>query len=112
MTFEVENRSGATIVRLSGDLTGRDEGKLVKAVAEMLDREGAKIVVDLAEVSVVSSAGLGDLVRLAAQANSQDGRFILANLTPFVADVIRNTQLNKFFDLAEDVDTALAQLGS
>jgi anti-anti-sigma factor len=59
---------------------------------------------------MVTSAGLGDLVRVTAQANSQGGRVVLANLTPFVSGVLDTTRLSAFFEISANVDSAIAKL--
>jgi anti-sigma B factor antagonist len=110
MNIEVENRSGVAIVRLQGDLTGKDGGKFVKAVTDLLDNGVLRVVLDLSHVPMVTSAGLGELVRLTAQANTQGGRILLADVGPFVAGVLETTKLNAFLEAAADVDAAVAKL--
>jgi anti-anti-sigma factor len=110
MTISVEIRGAVSIVRLVGDLNGKDEGRFVRAVTDILDRRDARIVIDLGGVPMVSSGGLGELVRVTAQANSQGSRLLLANLTPFVDAVLRTTKLNTFFGISGDVDAAAAEL--
>lgn len=110
LNIEVEQRKGATVIRLTGELDGTDDNALVKTVRARLDQPDARIVLDLGGVSFIGSAGLGDLVRITAQANSQGGRILLANLTPFAADLLGATGLDKFFETCPDVDAALAQM--
>jgi anti-sigma B factor antagonist len=110
MTIDIESRSGVSVVRLHGDLTGKDEGKFVKAVANLLYGGTSRVVLDLAQVPMVTSAGLGELVHLTAQANTQGGRILLANVTPFVAGVLDTTKLNAFLEVCPDVDSAIAKL--
>ncbi|HVP13079.1 MAG TPA: STAS domain-containing protein [Phycisphaerae bacterium] len=110
MTIEVEDRSGVAIVRLHGDLTAKDGGKFVKAVTDLLDRGTTRVVLDLAHVAMVTSAGLGELVHVTAQANTQGGHIVLANVMPFVAGVLETTKLNAFLETYPDVDGAVAKL--
>lgn len=110
MTIEVEDRAGISIVRPKGDLGGTDGGKFVKTVSDLLDRSDARIVIDLAHVPMVTSAGLGELVRVTAQANAQGGRLVLANITPFVTGVLETTKLNAFLQTSPDLAAAIAGL--
>jgi anti-sigma B factor antagonist len=73
---------------------------------------GAKVVLDLSGVTYVSSAGLGDLVRVTALANTRQARVSLAGLVPFVDGVLKATRLDRFFDIAPDVDVAINRLTS
>lgn len=110
MTIDVEKRGAFSIVRLGGDLNGTDGGRFVQTITGLLDSRDAKIVVDLGEVPMVSSSGLGDLVRITAQANAQGSRLLLANLTAFVEAVLRTTKLDTFLRVCPDVDAAIAEL--
>jgi anti-anti-sigma factor len=110
MTLDVEDRGGVTVVRLTGDLAGRDAGRFVKTVSGLLDRGMIHIVLDLGRVPLVTSAGLGELVRVTAQANTQGGRLMLAGVKPFVAGVLETTKLDQFFEVCPDVETAVERL--
>jgi anti-anti-sigma factor len=111
MTIDVEDRSGVTIVRLRGEFGSEYPGRFVRTVTELLQGPQTRIVVDLSEVSYMSSTGLGELVRVTAQANTQEGRVVLAEPSPFVRGVLETTQLHRFFELHPTVDQALAALG-
>ena len=110
LLIDMEDRSGVSVLRLKGDLTGTDDGALVGTVKRLLETQGARVVLDMGQVSFMSSAGLGDLVRITAQANTQGSRVLLANLAPFVRNVLSATRLEDFFEVRDDVDTALEGL--
>jgi anti-sigma B factor antagonist len=110
MTTSVETHGAISIVRLAGDLNAKDDGKFVRTITDLLDRGDAQIVIDLGGVPMVTSGGLGELVRVTAQANAQGSRILLANIPPFVEAVLRTTKLNTFFSVCPSVDAAVAQL--
>ncbi len=110
LTIEIEDRAGASLVRLQGELTDRSGQDLVDAAKRLLEKDGARVILDLGQVSFMGSSGLGDLVKLTAQANSQGSRIILTNLTPFVSGLLNTTRLDKFFEVCPDVEAALARL--
>lgn len=110
LRIDTEEQSGASVVRLEGELTETGGQALVNTVKRLLEKDGGCVVLDMGGVPFVSSSGLAELVRITAQANSQGGRAVLANLTPFVSDILSTTKLNQFFDICTDVDAALAQL--
>lgn len=109
MDYDVREVAGVSVVRITGELRAGD-ASLIDVVQPHIDRPSARVVLDLSGVAYVSSAGLGELVRLAAQANSQRAGFTLAALSPFVAGVLETTQLNRFFDTAPDVESAIRKL--
>jgi len=110
MTTNVEKRGVVSIIRLVGDLNAKDEGRFIRTVTGLLDDRNARIVIDLGGVPMVTSGGLGELVRVTAQANSQSSRILLANLTPFVEAVLRTTKLNTFLPTRSSVDAAVTEL--
>ena len=111
MSIEIERRGEIAILKPTGHLTGGADNDLIKAIRPLIEQRGARVVLDLGGVEYVSSAGLGDLVRITAQANSQSARVVLAQPAPFVAGVLATTRLDRFFEIAPDIETAIKKLG-
>jgi anti-sigma B factor antagonist len=112
MKTELEQKGSVSVVRLSGELKGgADEHAWADQVTNLIDTGRVKVVMDMGGVFYVSSAGLGQLVRVIALANSQGAKVVLSNLTPFVAGVLTTTGLNKFFEVHSDVDSAVGKIG-
>jgi anti-anti-sigma factor len=107
MDIRLDEIDGATIAYLNGDLTGPACEQVSEALSDILAERGTRMVVDLSNVKLVSSAGLSALVGLTAQANLQESRLVLANANAYVSNVIELTRLNKFFDMAPSVDAAI-----
>ncbi len=107
----IEDRSGVSVLRLTGELLATDDAVFADAVMPLVEQgTKSRIILDLGGVSLISSVGLGTLVRVTAQVNSRGGRMLLANLKPFVADVLKVTNLDKFFETCESVEDALEKL--
>jgi len=112
MEPKVDMKSGVAIVHLSGELRGEDGGSFTGVVEKLLDAATPRVVLTLADVTYVSSAGLGELVRVAARANSQSARMALSQPSPFVAGVFKATRLDKFFEIFPTTDAAIAALST
>ncbi len=110
MNIEMDNRDGVSFVRLAGELRGADDAHWFGRLKAFLDEPDARLIMDLEKVTYINSSGLGKLVQLAARANSQGGRLILSNASPFVRGVIQATGLNRFFELADTTDQALSRI--
>jgi anti-anti-sigma factor len=110
MEINVDNRDGIHVVQLEGNLEATETTDFAETVTALLVGRGVRIVIDLAAVKFISSTALNDLVRVAAQANIQESRVVLAQPSPFVAGVLQTTQLDRFFDLAPSVEEALERL--
>ncbi len=94
-SFHEEKQILATLERLGGVIDSR---------------ENVKMVLDLAKVESLSSAGLGRLVALLKKAVRGGGTLCLASLRDEIRelfDVMRLTQIFKLFPTTEDAVTAL-----
>ena len=111
-TIDVDEREGVTILQLRGDL-GEPEGfELIARVNEALSDRGALAVIDMSGVSHMNSAGIASLVRVVAQANTQEQRVVLAGPTPLVAGVFAATRLDRFFEVFATTDDALRKIAN
>jgi anti-anti-sigma factor len=92
-----ERGNQVTTVTCHGKLVS-DATKEIKEAVRALIPLGGRIVVDLADVSSLDSAGLGALVGLKVSAINQ-GYCILefANMTPRVLELLRITHLTQMF---------------
>ncbi len=110
MELNIRDERGIKIVTLSGELSGDPEDDFVHPITDLFGGPQTRIVIDLSGVPFLNSTALNDLVRVTAQAHVQEARVVLAGLTPFVAGVMKTTQLDRFFDIAPTVMEASNRL--
>ena len=83
-------------------------------IGEQLQRAapgaGWKIAIDLAQVTLLASAGLGMLVALGNEAKTNKGRQMIANASPEILQVLKLTRLDKVVPVAKDLDAAMKKL--
>jgi anti-sigma B factor antagonist len=99
-----------TVVRLT--LTGCEaidsaNAAAVKAKALELLGSAPDVVVDLSGVEFLDSAGVGVLVGLFRNSRVHGGRARFCGLTPGVRSVLELIQLDRIFELYDDVETAI-----
>lgn len=111
MKLHVEERGKSKVVWLNGSMTGGDDQDWVAQVTRLLDESAGGVVMEMSQVTYISSAGLGDLVRITALANTQGVKMTLASVSPFVDAVLKTTHLDRFFEICKDLDAAMAKLG-
>ncbi|MCE7974646.1 MAG: anti-sigma factor antagonist [Leptolyngbya sp. PLA1] len=68
---------------------------------------GGRLIVDLTEVELLTSAGLGMLVQLRVSCEAGKGRLVLCGVAPVIRDVLRITRLDKVIPARDDVTAAL-----
>lgn len=73
-------------------------------------RDNRTIVLDLAELEYVSSAGLRCFMLAAKEARTQGGKLVLAALRPMVQEIFHISRFNMLFEIHPTVREALASL--
>jgi len=110
MKVSTSRNNGVCVLSLAGDLLGDSEAALLSAIGDLIEEGENRFVVDLNGVGFMNSAGLGELVRVTAQVNLREGQLVLTNVSPFIAGVLRATSLDRFFNVCNTMDEALASL--
>jgi anti-sigma B factor antagonist len=108
--MQIEQRAVGDVVVL--DLKGRvtlGEGdELLKdKVNSLLQQNSKKIVLNLAEVPYIDSAGLGEIVRTYTTVSRQGGSLKLLNLTKRITDLLSITKLLTVFETFESENDAV-----
>ena len=107
MDTKVRQVDGVTVLDLSGKITlGEASGKLRSAVQDALSGS-KKILLNLADVNYIDSAGLGELVSAYTTVKNAGGELKLLNLTKKVRDLLVITKLLTVFDVKDNEAEAL-----
>lgn len=100
---------GVTILDISGKITlGAASAELRGVVTDALAKGEKKIVLNLAEVGYVDSAGLGELVSAYTTVKNAGGTLKLLKLTKKVSDLLVITKLVTVFETFDDESAAVA----
>ena len=107
MDTKVRHVEGVTVLDLSGKITlGEASGKLRSAVQDAL-QGSKKILLNLADVNYIDSAGLGELVSAFTTVKNAGGELKLLNLTKKVRDLLVITKLLTVFDVKDNEQEAI-----
>jgi anti-sigma B factor antagonist len=99
--MQIEERSAGdvTILDLKGKITLGDGDELLKdKIASLIQQGRKKILMNLAEVPYIDSAGLGELVRTYTTVSRQGGHLKLLSLTKRITDLLAITKLLTVFE--------------
>ena len=98
---------GVTVLDFVGSITLGDESNQLRAkIWEVLGKGKSKIVLDLAGVSYIDSAGVGMLMAGYASARNQGATLKLANLAKKFREILNITKLVTIFDTYDSADAA------
>ncbi len=97
-----------TILDLHGKiLIGEGDEALRDAVNKAVDGGKTKLLLNLADVPYVDSAGLGEIVRCYTTVSRKGGKLKLINLTKKIQDLLSITKLLTVFEVFEAEDEAV-----
>src|ERR1039457_1664408 len=100
--------NGVLVLQLAGRVTlGEGSSLLRTKLKDVLSEGKTRIVLALAEVSYIDSAGLGALVAGFTSAQNQGANLKLANLTKRFNETLNITKLVTVFDVFDTADQAI-----
>lgn len=101
--------NGVTVIDIDGRVVlGEESNSFREKVKSLLAAGKKKIVLNLANVSYIDSAGLGTLVATFHSARSQGATLKLANLGQKFKEVLQVTKLMTVFDTYENEASAIS----
>jgi anti-sigma B factor antagonist len=99
---------GVVLLRASGDLDAYTAPGLRIRLHEVTSGETELVIVDLANLTFIDSAGLGTLVGAHRRMQEGGGRLRIVRPPPLVARAFKLTGLDEVLDLRDDREQALA----
>ncbi len=109
MDFKTRTVNSITIL----DLNGRFDSYTAPAISNWVDETataGAKILINLAEVSFIDSSALAVLIKGLKRSRQQQGDLVLCSLQSPVRVIFELTRLDKAFNIYATENEALAAL--
>jgi anti-sigma B factor antagonist len=108
MEMNERESGGVTILDLSGRITQGGGDLVLKDKLQSLVQQGRKnVLLNLADVSYIDSAGLGALVSAHTTLTREGGRVKLANVTKRLQDLLSITKLHLVFDTFDSEEAAV-----
>jgi anti-sigma B factor antagonist len=102
-----------TIIDINGKMTLGEGDELLRDKVNSLVQQGQKkMVLNLAEVPYIDSAGLGEVVRTYTTVSRQGGALKLLNLTKRIQDLLAITKLLTIFETFDTEAEAIKSFGS
>jgi anti-sigma B factor antagonist len=108
--MQIDQRAVGDVVvlDLKGRVTMGEGDELLKDKVNSLVNQGhKKIILNLADVPYIDSAGLGEVVRTYTTVSRQGGSLKLLNLTKRITDLLSITKLLTVFETFESENEAI-----
>src|SRR5438270_13652983 len=107
LTVSIRSSRGVTILDLNGRITIGDSAALLRDTVRREADKNSRLLLNLAEVNFVDSAGLGELVGCYTTMLNRRGAIRLLNLQPRLKELLKMTRLLTLFEIYDDEQAAL-----
>ena len=113
MTVTARIVDGITILDVQGTVTVGEQAERLRDKVRSVVHEGARrILVNMAGISYVDSAGLGELIAAYTTTKRQGGTLKLLNTTKRLTDLLVITKLTTVFETFDNEPEAIASFGA
>lgn len=111
-SFVTLDMSGAhPVARVVCPTVGQREAEIIqRELLEAADKHRHRLAVDLTDVTMLTSMGIGALVTIHNSCKKAKGKVAFFGIRPEIQDVLSITRMDKFFIIKKDRDGALASL--
>jgi anti-sigma B factor antagonist len=107
--IDVRSQTDVKIIKLRGRLNlGESVDRMRQTFDDLLNAGEIRFVVDLQDVSMIDSSGIGLLVRCLTAAKQRAGSLKLLNPSKFAVQTLRMTGLLNLFEVFDDQEHAVA----
>ena len=103
MEYMVTTRDNQVILTLTGKLYVHDADIIREEMIEKIEAGYHQVIVKLAGLTYIDSAGLGVLVTLHKVSRKRHGLLVLTGMQGMVKELLRRTRLDKILHLEEAV---------
>ncbi len=109
MDIDVRKTSGVQVIRLKGDLKiGQAVDELRQVFEELLANHESRFVINLQDVGMVDSSGIGVLVRCLTTAKQKGGSLKLVNPSKLITQTLKMVGLLQLFEVHAEEASAVA----
>lgn len=107
LEVQVESHGEVHVLRLNGSLDGTGAPVLETALDRLLGRRQFRLVLDLARVQYLASAGVSLLISSQRRTAAENGRMVLLDPTPMAVQILATLGLSTMFSIATSLEQAL-----
>lgn len=102
VAIHITKQESVTLVEVSGRVDSMNANQLGEALSHQLESGQTQLVLDLADVDYMSSAGLRELVIAYKKAQKRAGDVRLVQPSPRVREILEMAGLDSVFQIYED----------
>ncbi len=109
MLIDIKSEGDIGVAVISGEIDSKTAPKAQETLMPVIEKFN-KFVMDMTQVTFLSSAGLRMLLLIYRQATAKDGRVVLVGLSDEINDTMTMTGFLKFFVVADYLQNGIEAL--
>src|SRR5262249_46313790 len=103
----IPDPSGILVARIKCEMVGSREAPILEnEIKAQLPARAWRVIVDLCEVTILASMGLGMLVTLNRECKDKGGKLVVCCVSPEIMSVLKTTRLERVLQILPDLDAA------
>ena len=110
MKIDIDETDNYVIVKVSGKLDAINAPEFTKLLQEILDKKASSCLLNMSDVSFLSSSGLQSFLTGAKVSKKNDTGFYIFGMQEMVQDVFEMSGFNQFIKSFASKEEALANL--
>lgn len=110
MNITEQSVGGVTVLRADGRIDSGTAAAFESALLSAIGEDGTRIVVDMAQLSYISSAGLRSLLVAAKASRARRGSIRLSAMAPHIREMFDVSGFSSLFQIHADAAAAIAAL--
>ena len=110
MAVKSSRKDGTLIARTGGRIDGANAREFHVALEDAIDESDKNVVLDLADLTYISSAGLRVILMTAKTLQKQKAKFAICSLAPSIQEVFRISGFDRIIPIHDSLDDALTAL--
>ncbi len=99
------------VVKLSGTLRAENTEEFDTFFDQYIPESGAALLVEMSQLELIDSSGLGAIIKLVTRARLVQGDVILVGPSAFVQGVLEATHLDAWVDICPTLEAAVKRAG-
>ncbi|MEL6104466.1 MAG: STAS domain-containing protein [Planctomycetota bacterium] len=109
-TYQHEAFPDVLVIEATGKLDSVTADFMLDCIQGLIEKGNTKVVIDCAELSLITSFGLGMLVRANKRMKDKGGAIAIANAHGLVAESLRIVHFDRLFNLFPNVEEAATSM--
>jgi anti-sigma B factor antagonist len=102
------SRGGVSIIEIKGRLDSKTTGELEHKILGVLEGDGQKLLVDMADLDYINSSGLRVLVMAYQRLKQSGGTLAISGTKDYILEVFEIAGYHRLFNLFPNQDDALS----